>query len=208
MSRKRVALLGVVVALALVAGTLPVLELWTVPLEEGGSELPQPARGARAAPEPAPTPAGERRAVDDTPRMHPLFTEVGASQASPPPSGSGPAPEAAGGSEGSPTELFRDGVLTQYHEGGGVAAQGGYDGRIKEGLWTYWDELGRKEMEGYYERGLADGHWRAWYPNGGARIDAYCRAGELDGFCRFWLEDGSLDESRTGNYEREVRLSR
>ena len=63
-------------------------------------------------------------------------------------------------------------------------------------------------MEGYYERGLADGHWRAWYPNGGARIDAYCRAGELDGFCRFWLEDGSLDESRTGNYERGVRLSR
>ncbi|TDJ74922.1 MAG: toxin-antitoxin system YwqK family antitoxin [Planctomycetota bacterium] len=125
-----------------------------------------------------------------------------------------------------------DGSLVEYHaDGATVKLRGQYQADEKVGTWiaadatghriqeerfvaglkhgleTRWLPDGTKVSEVTYSAGERTGLTKGWYADGSLQMEGELVNGQREGRWTYWRLDGTVNESWTGTYESDVKVS-
>jgi antitoxin component YwqK of YwqJK toxin-antitoxin module len=123
------------------------------------------------------------------------------------------------------------GIWTFWHDNGQKESEGLYEDDRKTGPWKRWHKNAKLLSTASFKDGELEGRFQAWHDNGerreesefkaGVKIGAYrewhangqpaCEGtidgtGKPTGEWKYWQRDGSVDDKRTGTYEKGKRV--
>ena len=103
--------------------------------------------------------------------------------------------EAKGGRE------VKSGSYRSWHENGQPASEGAFSADREAGRWKFFHENGELAATGNFVRGERTGVWETFHANAERESKGRYEKGKRAEKWTFWKEDGSADESRSGEYE-------
>ncbi len=104
-------------------------------------------------------------------------------------------------------EGARDGQWLRFDNEGHLIALKTYDhGRSTTPSASWYPDGSLKVYWTGFKDGLVSGRVLTWHPNGQLAADLMYEANQLHGYCKWWNADGTVDLSRTGRYDHNVRI--
>lgn len=100
-----------------------------------------------------------------------------------------------------------DGPYVEYGEGGEPVVQRTYSRGRPEGVQIEWYPDGAKKSQSVYVDGRLDGPQEQWYPSGQKRAEGLLKDGKRVGRWVYYNADGTVNESWTGTYDNDERIS-
>ena len=85
--------------------------------------------------------------------------------------------------------------------------QGSFESGKKDGAWVWYHENGQLWFKGNYKNNKKEGGRVIYYKSGQLRLEGNYENGKWEGTWVFYNEDGTVDETLTGTYKNNVKIS-